>query len=156
MPPSFINSRADALIDVVVLLTILSVPILYYAIALVRRGEIESHKRVQLFLTFVFIVATLALEIDLRLQGGMAHFVKGGAYENTLFLNVILYGHLAVAFVNALLWIALPLLSWRRFHQKELPGPFSKTHRKWGKLAALFCVLTALSGVALYLFGFVL
>ncbi len=156
MPPSIIGSRADLLIELVVLATIFAVPILLWAIREARQGHFARHKNIQLALTIIFIVATLALEIDIRLSGGMAHFTAGGTFENTTLLAMVLYGHLAVAALNAVVWIALPWISVQKYRKTTLPGPFSKPHRTWGLVAAVLCILTSLSGVLLYVLGFVL
>ncbi len=156
MPQSPFFPRSDILIDAIVLATVLAVPILVYAIAMVRQGRIVLHRRIQLSLTWIFVIATIALEVDIRMAGGMDHFSKGGAYEGTALLRWVLYVHLAIAFANAVGWIAFPVWSSIAYRRGTLPGPSSATHRWYGKVCAVLCVLTAVTGVGLYVVGFVL
>ena len=156
LPPSLIGSRADLLIEAIVIAEIVAVPVLMRAIRAARAGDHRLHKTLQLTLAIVFAVATVALEVDIRLAGGMAHFSAGGRYEGTLLLAVILYGHLAVAAINAALWTVFPLVSYRRFRSRLLPGAFSALHVRLGWWAVIAYALTAASGLALYVVGFVL
>jgi len=149
MPPSVIGSRADLLIEAVVVAEIVAIPVLLRAIRAAQEGGL------QLTLATIFAVATIALEIDIRMAGGMASFAAGGRYEGTVFLDAVLYGHLAVAAVNAALWSVFPVVSWRRFRARVLPGTFSAVHRSLGRWAVIAYALTAASGLALYVVGFV-
>ncbi len=155
MPPSLIGSRADLLIEIVVLLTVAALPAMALAIRAAAVGRHATHRWIQLSLAATFLIATVALEVDIRLAGGMEAFVSGGAWEGSRTLEVVLYGHLLVAAINAVLWIAVPIWSsrcWRR----SLPGPGSARHRQLGWLSALSCAATSVSGVVLYVLGFVL
>jgi uncharacterized membrane protein YozB (DUF420 family) len=155
MPPSLLGSRADLLIEAIVVAEILAIPVLIQAIRAVRAGNVRTHKRLQLALAIIFAVATVALEVDIRVQGGMDAFVQGGRYEGTVLLDAILYGHLAVAAINAALWSVFPFISVRRQGQGALPGRFSAIHRRLGWWAVITYMLTAISGHALYVVGFV-
>lgn len=155
MPPSLIGSRADLLIEAVVVAEIIAIPVLLRAIRAAREGQHGLHKGLQLTLATVFAVATIALEVDIRMAGGMSFFAAGGRYEGTVFLDAVLYGHLAVAAVNAALWSVFPIVSWRRFRARLLPGTFSAVHRTLGWWAVIAYALTAGSGLALYIVGFV-
>ncbi len=155
IPPSLIDSRADVLIELVVVAEIVAVPVLLRAVRAAREGRYRRHKSLQLLLAAVFAGATIALEVDIRLAGGMDFFSRGGRYDGTIFLDAVLYGHLAVAAINAALWSVFPLVSWKRFRNEELPGSFSARHRKLGWWAVIAYGLTASSGLALYIVGFV-
>lgn len=155
MPPSVIGSRADLLIEAVVVAELVAVPVLLRAIRAARQQRFTLHKNLQLSLALIFAVATVALEVDIRMAGGMAFFAAGGRYEGTMFLDAVLYGHLAVAAVNAALWSVFPLVSWRRFRARVLPGTFSAVHRTLGWWAVVAYALTAGSGLVLYIVGFV-
>lgn len=155
MPPSLIGSRADLLIEAVVVAELVAIPVLLRAIRAARQQRFALHKNLQLSLALIFAVATVALEVDIRMAGGMAFFAAGGRYEGTIFLDAVLYGHLAVAAVNAALWSVFPLVSWRRFRARVLPGTFSAVHRTLGWWAVVAYALTAGSGLVLYIVGFV-
>lgn len=156
IPPSIIGSRADLLIEAVVVAEILAVPVLLRAIRAAREGKDGLHKGLQLALATISAVATIALEVDIRMAGGMAFFSTGGRYEGTFLLSTVLYGHLAVAAVNAALWSMFPLVSWRRFRIRLLPGAFSRVHRTLGWWAVIAYASTSGSGLVLYIVGFVL
>lgn len=150
------SSRSDWVIDTVVLATVLALPVLAWAIWEVRNGNHRRHRAIQLSLTIIFVVATVALEVDIRLAGGMTSFVRGGAFEGSILLSVVLWVHLAIACVNAIVWIGLPWASQRWFRDGRLPGASSAQHRRLGWIATMTCVATCVTGVLLYVLGFVL
>jgi hypothetical protein len=62
---------------------------------------------------------------------------------------------LAAATGTFALWLTLVLRSWGRF-QRDLPGAFSSTHRRLGKVTLVGAGLLSSSGLLLYLLVFVL
>lgn len=72
----------------------------------------------------------------------------------TGFVRAFLAAHVLVAVTTAILWTTLAVRSWRRFRTR-LPGPFSATHRRLGKLTVLGVGLLSSSGLLLYIFLFV-
>lgn len=156
MSEGIFGTRADTIIDLVLVLQFLGVILLVYSIRAVRRGEVALHRSIQFSLAIIFVIAVVALEIDIHKAGGMDHFAAGGRYEGTLLFTVVLQTHLLIATVNALLWLIVPGVSWHRQRRGDLPGSFSLTHRRLGKAAALSFLGTVVSAGALYVIGFAL
>jgi uncharacterized membrane protein YozB (DUF420 family) len=152
----FLGTRADWLMDLVIVSLVVIVPALLYSWAKAREGEYGRHKRWQLWLTGILTVAILAFEADLRMIGGMEGLTQGSRYFGTPLLDVSTYVHLFFAVSTAVIWIALIVASLRRFDSPPLPGAFSRTHKRWGKIGMIWMIMTGLTGLELYIVGLVL
>lgn len=80
--------------------------------------------------------------------------VKGSAYEDTLFLNFMIYFHTFLSITTSVIWIILIFASLIKFGKNPRPGKFSKTHKFWGKIGMWDMALTCITGLILYIFGF--
>jgi len=87
-----------------------------------------------MFIILSFVV--ILFELDMQQNGGIFEMVKGSSYENTFFLNFMIYFHTFLSITTSLIWIVLIIASLIKFGSKNLrPGKFSKIHRFWARLA---------------------
>ncbi len=156
LPQGFLGTRADVLMDVVIVALVVILPLLVISRGLARKGSYAAHKRLMLWLAGGLGVAVALFETDLRLSGGIFELTKASPYAGTLFLNASIYIHTLLSISTALLWIVLIAMSLRRFPNPPAPGAFSHRHRVLGRLGMLGMTLTGLTGLELYIFGFAL
>lgn len=107
-----------------------------------------------MFIILFFVV--ILFEYDMKQNGGIFEMVKGSAYEGTFFLNFMIYFHTFLSITTSLIWIFLVIASLIKFGKNPKPGKFSKTHRLWGKIGMWDMALTCITGLILYVFGFIL
>ncbi len=69
-PQGFLGTRADFLMDVVIVALVAVVPIVLYNWRLARRGKYGLHKTLQVSLALLLAVVVGLFEYNLRLQGG--------------------------------------------------------------------------------------
>jgi uncharacterized membrane protein YozB (DUF420 family) len=154
MPHGFFGTRADALIDLsIILLSLLPVST-WIAIGYARKRRWTAHRNLQ---TATFLVNTLAvalLEIDIRISGGTVAYLSRSALPLPL-MRACLLSHIAIALVTFCSWGILVVISWRRLH-RVLPGDFSPRHRRVGKLTFAGITLMSSSGIALYVLLYVM
>jgi putative membrane protein len=154
LPAGFLGTRADILMDLVLLSFIVIMPAICWSWMKVRQHEYQLHKRTQLTLALVLAVAVALFEADLKLSGGIFELTKDSAYNGTTTLNAWIYGHTIVAITTTIVWVALIIFSLKRFPVPPAPGAFSKTHRFWGRTGMVTMMSTGLSSFPLYYYGF--
>lgn len=154
MPPGFLGTRADVLMDVVLLSLLVILPVLVYSRGLARSGHWGSHKRTQLLLGGCLAVVVSLFELDIRLSGGVWKLTEQSRFAGTALLTASVVIHLIFSISTALVWIGLTALSLRRFPKSPVPGAFSRLHRIWGRIAMIDMALTGVTGVELYVVGF--
>ena len=147
-----LGTRADPLVDSVLLFFIAAPFVMYSALRLARRGRHRAHRNLQVGLLLAMVVAVVVLELSIR-SGRTAEAVSGSAFVDTRILAVVFIVHLAVAIPTLLSWIILELLSWPRF-LRLLPGSFSPTHTRWGRVTFIGLCVTSATGTGLYVMGF--
>jgi uncharacterized membrane protein YozB (DUF420 family) len=157
LPPSIFGARCDVLMDIVVVSMAVILPLLWYSFKKVRRDRAYGlHKKIQLAMFIILFFVVLLFEYDMKQNGGIFEMVKGSAYEGTLFLNFTIYFHTLLSITTSLIWIVLIIFSLIKFDKNPKPNRFSKTHRLWGKIGMWDMALTCITGLILYIFGFVL
>jgi putative membrane protein len=156
-PPSMFGARCDMLMDIVVMSMLIILPLLWYSYVKVRRDRaFGRHRTIQLYLFVVLFFVVLLFEYDMQQHGGIFEMVKGSSYEGTFFLNFTIYFHVFLSITTSLIWIVLIILSLRKFGNPPRPNAFSKTHKLWGRIGMWDMALTCITGLMLYVFGFIL
>jgi len=153
LPHGFLGTRADVLMDVI-LLVMLAVPfVLVWSIRLAKNGRYVLHRGVQSGLLAALLAAVVAFEADVRLSGGSAAFLTGSPYLGTALLRGILGVHIAVAVTTFLAWTVVVVNIWRRGFgaTPQVVGP---SHRRTGYLIFAGVTFTSVSGAVLYYMGF--
>lgn len=157
LPPSFLGAWCDILMDIVVISMAVILPLLWFSFKKVKfEHNYMLHKRIQLTMFIILFIVVLLFEYDMKQNGGIFEMVKGSTYEGTFFLNFTIYFHTFLSITTSLIWTFLIVASLIKFGKPPRPGKFSKTHKLWGKIGMLDMALTCITGLLLYIFGFLL
>jgi len=152
MGDGFLGYDTSVMLDVVVVALLVVVPVLLVSLFQVRfRRRHLVHRRLQLLLGVVLLVAVSLFEIDMRLHGGFWAMSR----NHSTAMHVLLYVHLVFAISTVVLWVATISLAMRRFPSPPAPGAHSRLHRRLGWLATLDITATSITGLMVYYFGFV-
>lgn len=156
--PGFLGTRASFMLDVVFSAMILVVPMLFGSIYLVRaHRRYALHKKIQLTLGAVLLIAVTAFEIDMRFLTDWEELAKPSPYfEQGAWCPVwvALVIHLFFAIPTAILWVYVIVQALRKFADPPFPGDHSQSHRFWGWLATVEMVMTAITGWIFYYLAF--
>jgi putative membrane protein len=155
MPEGFIGTKADILMDLVLVSFALILPALMFSWKQARSGDYGGHKKTQLTLGISLAVVVTLFEADLSISGGIFELTKASAYAGTATLDGWIVGHTIVAILTSIIWLVLIVWSLVRFEKPPEPNSFSKTHRILGRSAMVLMILTGLSAFPLYYYGFV-
>jgi hypothetical protein len=156
-PPSMFGARCDILMDIVVISMAIILPLLWYSYKKVKVDRnYKLHKNIQLTMFIILFVVVILFEYDMKQNGGIFAMVQGSAYEGTFFLNFMIYFHTFLSVTTSLIWILLVIASLIKFGKNPRPGKFSRTHRLWGKIGMWDMALTCITGLILYVIGFIL
>jgi len=153
------GSRATIMLDVVFVAMFAVVPILLWSIYLVvRRRNYVLHKRIQLTLGSVLLLAIAAFEIDMRFISGWRERAMPSPYygmsDELGGVFAALWIHLFFAVPTALLWLVVIARAVRNFPSPPRPAEHSGFHVWWAKLAAVGMVMTAITGWIFYYLAF--
>lgn len=156
LPAGFLSDRSDILIDVVILSFIIIVPVLAWSWQQVRARKYQNHRNIQLTLGITLAIAVTLFEVDLRLSGGIFELTKNSSVAGTALLNFWIYGHMLVSILTSLIWVILIPLSLYRFDNPAKPNSFSAAHKFLGRTGMITMILTGLSAIPLYYYGFMI
>lgn len=174
----FLGTRASIMLDVVFAAMFAIVPLLVWSIWLVKyRQNYLLHKRIQVALLIVLGVAVGLFEIDVRFVSGWreraepspyyASVESAGPVWDAIFVKMLgrpatpgwvfraLMIHLVFAVSTTILWVWVGVRALRRYPDPPEPGPHSRSHTLWGKIAAWDMLLTACTGWIFYWLAFV-
>ena len=152
MGEGFLGYDTSVMLDVVVLALVVVVPLLVVSLCQARfHRRFQVHKRMQLLLGVVLLVAVSLFEVDMRLHGGFCAMSQ----NHSTAMHVLLYVHLFFAISTVVLWVTTISLALRRFRSPPEPGTHSSLHRRLGWLATLDITATSITGLLVYYFGFV-
>ena len=152
MGEGFLGYNTSLMLDVVVVALVVVVPVLVVSLCQVRlKRRFGTHKRLQLLLGIVLLIAVSLFEIDMRLQGGFDEISE----NDTDAMRALLGVHLFFAISTVALWTITIVLAMKRFSNPPEPGDHSRLHRRLGWLSTLDITATSITGLLVYYFGFV-
>jgi hypothetical protein len=152
----FLGTRGDLLMDIVILALVAVVPIVFYNWRLARTGRYRRHKTMQVSLAVLLGAVVGLFEYNLRLQGGIFTATAASGYAGTATLNFWIYCHTFFAITTILVWAGLIVVSLRRFPNPPAPGAFSGMHRFWGRVGMIWMLVTGVTAIPVYVYGFAL
>jgi putative membrane protein len=155
-PQGFLGTRADLLMDIVIVALVAVVPIVLYNWQLARSGNYPRHKALQIALATLLALVVGLFEYNLRLQGGIFVATAASSYAGTTTLNFWIYLHTFFAITTIVIWVALIAMSLRRFPKPPAPNSFSGTHRLWGRIGMVWMLVTGLTSLPVYVYGYAL
>lgn len=147
------------MLDFVFLAMFAVVPIMFWSIHQVKNKQrFLLHKRVQIALGIILLVAVTAFEIDIRFSG-WRHLAEASPYYSETWtegwVNWSLWIHLFFAITTCAIWLYVIPAAIKRFPQPPAPGEYSAKHAFWAKLAAFDMTMTAITGSIFYYLAFV-
>ena len=143
------------MLDVVFLAMFAVIPLMGWSIYQVKfNRRYQLHKRVQLALAAVLLVAVTAFEIDIRIHGWRERAAGTAGGDVSAAIETTLWIHLFFAVTTAVLWVFVTVQALRKIPNPPGPCDYSPKHIFWGKLAAIDMFLTALTGWVFYLLAF--
>ena len=151
----FLGSRASFMLDVIAVVMFFVVALMCWSIYQVRcHKRYTLHKRTQLALAAILLIAVIAFEIDMRIYGWEDR--AAGSIDGSAAPTVwkALYAHLMFAISSACLWPLVIYRALRQFPVKPVPSPHSRSHVFWARLAAIDMLLTAVTGWVFYYLAF--
>jgi uncharacterized membrane protein YozB (DUF420 family) len=159
MGNGFLGYPASIMLDVVVCALVVVVPTLLFSIFTVKiRRDYALHKRLQLALGALLLVAVGLFEVDMQLQGGingiLAKRSRPLSPEERAFFDALLKVHLCFAISTVVLWGVTLSLALKRIPSPPAPCPHSPLHKVLGWSSAIDITLTSVTGLLVYYYGF--
>ncbi len=152
----FLPTRATFMLDFVFVAMFAVLPVLAFSIRLVKRRRYELHKRIQITLAVVLLVAVTAFEIDLNyITKDWRPLAEPSPYFASGWVDYSLWIHLVFAVPTPLLWTFVIVQALRKFPRPVGPNEYSRRHARWAWLATTWMVLTAVTGWIFYYLAFV-
>jgi hypothetical protein len=152
----FLGTRAPLVLDLLFLAMFGVVVVLAWSIYQVKyRRRYVLHKWVQIVLGVILFVAVVVFEVDIQLHGweDRAAGRVGGAVSPVVW--TALYVHLTFAVSAVVLWPVVIARAVRNYPNPPAPSAHSMWHIRWGWIAAIDMLLTAVTGWVFYWLAFV-
>lgn len=150
----FLGTRAPFFMDFVTLIVTLLPLLILGAIFLAKKESYKLHAFTQILIFTVSVIVVGYFEYGVRLGGGFDAFMAKSTTSHTYALWVLIV-HIIIAVITLGIWISTLLSAQKGSNRQKLPGQFSATHRKAGIRTFIGIVLTAFTGIWVYLLLFV-
>jgi len=155
----FLGNRASFMFDVVFTAMFIVIPAMAVSIYLVKLKRYELHRRIQMGLAIVLLIALTLFEVDVRLNGWRERALESPFYHANWaygLVNWSLWIHLAFAVTTCALWVFVVVHALRRSPIPTNSTDRSSVHRFWATLAAMNMGMTAITGCTFYVLAFVM
>lgn len=145
-------SRANFLMDFVVLAMAIIIPIMLASVVLVRYWKNYSlHRKIQIALGSVLGITLIVFEIDVRINGWRHLAASSPYYDTAVYPSLIV--HLAFAIPTFFLWLVTIIGGIKYYRPDSDQG--TRFHKIMGRFSAVFMLGTAVTGWIFFWLAFV-
>lgn len=145
-------SRANFLMDFVVLAMALIIPVMIGSVLLVRyKKDYDLHRKIQIALGSTLGLTLIIFELDVRLNG-WRHLAESSPYYDSLVFPSLAV-HLFFAIPTFFLWLVTIIGGIKRYRPKEKLS--TNFHKVMGRYSAFFMTGTAVTGWIFFWLAFV-
>jgi len=152
--PGFLGTRAPFFMDFVMIMVALLPLLVAVAISFAKRRHYTLHATTHQILFIVAVIVVSYFEYGVRVGGGYEGFIKGSSVSHNYAFWVLIV-HIAVSVIGFGIWLSTIIGARKQSKKKTLPGEYGLAHKKAGRRAFIWIVLTALTGVWVYFLLFV-
>jgi putative membrane protein len=149
----FLGTRAPFFMDFVMIMVALLPFLVLIAISFAKKQNYQLHAQVQTIIFVVAVIVVAYFEYGVRVGGGYEGFVEGSSVSRSYAFYVLIF-HIIVALVGFGIWTHTLISARKDSKKKTLPGLYSEAHKKAGKRAFIWIVLTAVTGLWVYVLLF--
>jgi putative membrane protein len=156
----FLPWRGPLMLDVIVLGMVFVLIALAWSVYSVKyRHRYQRHKVIQLSLAIGLLILLTCFEIDIQFfENWRQRAEPSPYYDAATGRGLVVYSlwiHLLFATTTLALWLMIIARALRQFPSPPSPNSHSKFHTRWGMIAAIDMVLTAVTGWIFYVLAFV-
>ncbi len=143
------------MLDAVFLAMFVICLLLTISIYLVRQNrQFATHRRLQIGLAIVLVIAILIFEIDVRFVTQWRQLARESRFYESGIVDRALWIHLTFAIPTPFVWAYVIVMALRKFPRPAQPNAHSAAHKFWGWTAAIMMWLTAATGCTFYWLAF--
>ena len=151
--PGFLGTRAPFFMDFVMIVVALLPLLVAIAISFAKKKNYTSHAFAQQSIFIVAVIVVGYFEYGVRAGGGFNGFIEGSSVSHTYAFYVLIF-HIIVAVIGFGIWANTLIHARKDSKNTTLPGLYSDSHKKAGKRAFLWIVLTSVTGIWVYILLF--
>jgi putative membrane protein len=156
----FLPWRAPFMLDVIVIAMVFFLIAMFWSLFSVKyRKRYHRHKVIQLCLAGGLLTLLVFFEIDIQYFENWRERAAASPYfDAATGGGLVIYSlwiHLVFATTTFTLWLLIIVRALNQFPNPPRPNRHSSNHARWGTIAAIDMVLTAVTGWAFYLLAFV-
>ncbi|NOR55473.1 MAG: DUF420 domain-containing protein [Sulfurovum sp.] len=149
----FLGTRAPFFMDFVMIMVALLPLLVLIAISFAKKKNYRLHALIQSIIYVVAVIVVGYFEYGVRAGGGYEGFVEGSSVSHNYAFYVLIF-HIAVAVIGFIIWTVTLVTARKQSKAGNLPGSYSLTHRKAGRRAFIWIILTAVTGIWVYVLLF--
>jgi len=150
----FLGTRAPFFMDFVLVMVALLPLLVAVAISFAKRHNYRLHAVTHQIIFVVAFIVVAYFEYGVRVGGGYEGFVKGTSASHNYILYVLIL-HIIISVIGFGIWLSTIISARKDSKNRTLPGIYSASHKKAGIRAFIWIVLTALTGVWVYILLFI-
>jgi putative membrane protein len=156
----FLPWRGPLMLDVIVLAMVIVLIALAWSVYSVKYGnKYQRHKLTQLCLAVGLLITLVLFEVDIQFFENWRELADASPYYDAAGRSgLVVYSlwiHLCIATTTLALWFWIILKALKHFPNPPGPNQHSRFHARWGMIAAIDMVLTAVTGWVFYFLAFV-
>jgi putative membrane protein len=149
----FLGTRAPFFMDFVMIMVAVLPLLVLIAISFAKKKNYRLHGMTQSIIYVVAVIVVGYFEYGVRAGGGYEGFVEGSSVSHQYAFYVLIF-HIVVAVIGFSIWTYTLITARKAMKNNTLVGSASASHKKAGIRAFIWIILTAITGIWVYVLLF--
>ena len=148
----FLGTKAPLFMDITIVILILIPLLIGGSVWLARKEYYDIHHKIQL-VSFILSLLTLIYFIyNIYSMGDIDLYIKDTIIE----AKAIIYVYITIFLITNIFWYRTLKFALEDNLRRALPGLYSSSHKRWGKVTAIFVGANSIIYMVVYLILFII
>jgi len=145
----FLGTKAPFFVDITVIFMVLLPFLVAFAIWLAIKEHHSIHIKMQITLFLITLILLVYSVYNIYFVIGFNHYIQNSSINSNLVLYFSIF-YMVIELFTIIMWYYTIKFAIADSQRRALPGLYSLSHKKSGRVSAFLIILTSIIYIALY------
>ncbi len=148
----FLGTKAPLFMDMTIIILFLIPLLIGGSIWLAKKEYYEIHHKIQLISFILSLLTLIYFTYNIYSMGDVDLYIK----DTIIDAKALIYVYITIFIITNIFWYRTLKFALEDSSRRALPGLYSSSHKRWGKVTAIFVCANSIIYMVVYLILFII
>ncbi len=148
----FLGTKAPLFMDIIIVILLLIPILIGVSIWLARKEYYDIHHKIQLSSFTLSLLSFIYFIYNIYFMGNVDLYIK----DTIIDAKAIIYVYITIFLITNIFWYRTLKFALEDSSRRALPGLYSSSHKRWGKVTAIFVGANSIIYMVVYILLFII